>query len=42
VHDFFSAAHELIENLEGLIILLTCVILLGWTAYDLIKKKIGF
>ena len=41
MQDFFSAVHELIENLEGFIIPLTCLILLGWTAYELIKKKIG-
>jgi hypothetical protein len=35
VHDWFSTAEEII-------IKLTCLILLAWTAYELIKKKIGF
>lgn len=42
VYDVFSKIHEFIKNLEELIIPLTCLIFLGWTAYELIKKKIGF
>ena len=42
VREFFDTLKELIRDLEDLIIALTCLILLAWTAYELIKKKIGF
>ncbi|SPE37607.1 hypothetical protein SBA6_730007 [Candidatus Sulfopaludibacter sp. SbA6] len=42
MHDFLSTVHELIKSLEDIIIPLTSLVLLGWTAYELIKKKMGF
>jgi hypothetical protein len=42
VRGFFSKIHGLIRNLEDLILPLACLILTAWTAYHLIKNKIGF
>ena len=42
MRNFFSTVQEIINSLKELIITLTSLILLAWTAYELIKKKIGF
>jgi hypothetical protein len=42
VDALFSTIQRFLKHLEELILPLTCVVLLAWTAYELIKKKIGF